>query len=499
MSMLEKYKLISIVSAGAVNTFRVREIATGRLVLVHQFPRGERSADGADLISIVRKHLTGADATKVATYIDSGEEGDRIFVVTADAAECLDFRQWLQAVTLSPHDAAPATSPSPAETRAAQTPSGTRAGESPLPAASQPELDEFSLMFNSPSDASLPRESPAPRIASRPPAPGNERPAKVDRPSISDPEPVSSPAPAPVAPSPQAPQVTAGPGEFTRMFSASQVRPPSAPVPTSKPAEPAQNAPGEFTVMFSAKGQGRTNPEAQISAPIREQAPPSAAGEPNPGKQSPVLKGEDSRASGPFTQMFKTGGEQTRSPNVTSPSRPSPGSSQEGPGEFTRMMQGYKSPASPPPPPPAALETPMPMNRAPEANPAEKAPGEFTVLFRRPPQPIPSAAPAQPMQPPTPPAARASQPGEYTSVFELPRSPAITSSPAPPAGYPGGPPAAAPAPKAPAYQMPPAAPGPPLAPPAETKKPVIFWVLLMALGCLFLTAVVLVLLLALKH
>jgi flagellar basal body-associated protein FliL len=36
-------------------------------------------------------------------------------------------------------------------------------------------------------------------------------------------------------------------------------------------------------------------------------------------------------------------------------------------------------------------------------------------------------------------------------------------------------------------------------PPAETKKPAIFWILLMLLGCLFLAAVVLVLIFALKH
>jgi flagellar basal body-associated protein FliL len=47
-----------------------------------------------------------------------------------------------------------------------------------------------------------------------------------------------------------------------------------------------------------------------------------------------------------------------------------------------------------------------------------------------------------------------------------------------------------------------AIPAPPAvqpAAPAATKKPVIFWILLMALGCLFLTAVVLVLFLSLKH
>jgi flagellar basal body-associated protein FliL len=36
-------------------------------------------------------------------------------------------------------------------------------------------------------------------------------------------------------------------------------------------------------------------------------------------------------------------------------------------------------------------------------------------------------------------------------------------------------------------------------PPAGTKKPAIFWVLLLSLGCLFLAAVVLVLIFALKH
>jgi flagellar basal body-associated protein FliL len=44
-----------------------------------------------------------------------------------------------------------------------------------------------------------------------------------------------------------------------------------------------------------------------------------------------------------------------------------------------------------------------------------------------------------------------------------------------------------------------AMPPPPVPQPVETKKPAIFWILLLAMGCLFLAAVVLVLFFALKH
>jgi hypothetical protein len=42
-------------------------------------------------------------------------------------------------------------------------------------------------------------------------------------------------------------------------------------------------------------------------------------------------------------------------------------------------------------------------------------------------------------------------------------------------------------------------PPPQPAPPAAGKKPMIFWIMLMALGCLFLTAVILVIFFAMKH
>jgi hypothetical protein len=133
-------------------------------------------------------------------------------------------------------------------------------------------------------------------------------------------------------------------------------------------------------------------------------------------------------------------------------------------------------------------------------------------------------------------------PGEYTSLFEVPRIPTAQPLAAPPAPstpgyqYPGvqvqvtppqapqmpvyQPPAPPMAPQVsyqapqvpqyqppppPAYpmapqmpQMQPAAIPPPQPAPPTGKKPMIFWIMLLAFGCLFLAAVILVIFFAMK-
>jgi len=141
-----------------------------------------------------------------------------------------------------------------------------------------------------------------------------------------------------------------------------------------------------------------------------------------------------------------------------------------------------------------------------------------------------------------PPPPKVSAPGEYTSIFEAPRMPpaqpmAAPQAPPPPGyAYPGVQVTAQPPqmpvyqppqppmapqiaypqmPQAPQYQAPQAPsyamaqpPMPQMQPvtvqapqpgPPSGKKPVIFWVMLMAFGCLFLATVILVIYFAMKH
>jgi hypothetical protein len=359
-------------------------------------------------------------------------------------------------------------------------------------------------------------------------------------------------------PSPQPSAEKTDPGEFTQMFSApmakaeSPAAPPLSPgvtkpsVPPSAP--PAQKGAGEFTMMFNASARAPSKTEPPQSGTSHWPDMPSAgsgsrglAQEPSafPASQS------NSSGSGEFTPSFKTGSDPmggTRSPVMGGPSQPPaplPGAAKKGPGELTMMMQGYKPPTATPAA--TALEPPKPPNPPPAAEPGKKDPGEFTMMFRRPPQaaaPVPPTAAPPPTVQSAPPPPQGHQPGEYTSIFEISKLP--TAPPqavpqaAPPAGYaypaiPGAPPPPA-MPQMPAYQMPPPPavpqvaypqvampqvpqyqPPPPPAyamapppvpqamPPAGTKKPGIFWVLVLGLGGLFLIAVLLILFFALKH
>jgi hypothetical protein len=366
------------------------------------------------------------------------------------------------------------------------------------------------------------------------------------------------PARAPHASSPQPPAEKAGPGEFTQLFRAPMARtePPAAPPPSpgvSKPsapppASPAQKGPGEFTLIFRASAQAPSKTEPPLSGPSQGPTmPPAGSGSRGLAQEPPAFPASqsDSRGPGEFTQLFKSGGDPmggTRAPGIGSPSQPPaplPGASKKGPGELSRMMQGYKPPTATPAAP--VLEPPKPSSPPPAAEPGKRGPGEFTMLFRRPPQPaapVPPVAAPPPTVQPAPPPPQPRQPGEYTSIFEAPRlpptPPQAVPQAAPPAGYgypavPGAPPPPPAMPQMPAYQVPPppAAPqvaypqvampqppqfqpppppayamAPPPAPqamPAGTKKPGKFLVPLLILGGLFLVAVALILYFALKH
>ena len=332
---------------------------------------------------------------------------------------------------------------------------------------------------------------------------------KVDQPPDSSPPPGS----VPIAPSLQPAAEKGGLGEFTQIFNTSQAKtePPAAPPLSTgviKPSAPppvssTQKGPSEFTLMFNANARAPSQPE-----------PPQ---KPSQWPSSTPPAGADSRGFASPPQ----------------PPAPLPGASKKGPGELTLMMQGYKPPAATPAAP--VLEPPKPSSPPPAAQPGKKQPGEFTMLFQSPPQPVapvpPAAAPPPAIQPAPPPSKR--QPGEYTGIFEAPQfppaPPQAVPQAAPPAGYgyPAVPVAAPPPPvmpQMPVYQAPPSPMAPQMAypqpampqyqpppmpqmqpmgmpamQPMPTKKPAIFWVLVLGLGGLFLIAVVLILFFALKH
>ncbi len=368
-----------------------------------------------------------------------------------------------------------------------------------------------------------------------PPVPGSESGAPGDFTRVfygRDESKAVPPSPKPAAestrlpsPSPGRPSQSEGAGEFTKLFQAQHFKekPPAPPSvkaeqsqPFAQPSKPtSQNGPGDFMRRSSA-------------------VQPEAAGE--------------------FTQLFGVGPQPTQPTGppipTSSPQTPVPfssPSSRQGPGELTQMFQGYQPKKSESIPP--LLERPEPVVQAPPSKAEKAKPGEFTLIFQQPSEPTPPPSPVAPSpavaQTP-PPAPQSPEPDEYMRLFELPSGgagapPPRTPQAAPPAAPQPAAGRAAPviptasvsppmapsapyvqtpvAPQPPPYQAP--APPSPFAMPSQPAMPQMqpipapapvapqaappktgaskFLVPLIILGGLFLVAVVLILVLVLKH
>ncbi len=198
----------------------------------------------------------------------------------------------------------------------------------------------------------------------------------------------SGPAPAagttrqtPFAPA-QPPQPE-GPGEFTRLFRGPQIqeKPPAAPSvearpsqPMAPPAQPTEQAgSGEFTQLF------RASPGA--ARPAGSPLAPSSPKPPIPLSSSPA---------------------------------------QQSPGELTQLMQGYQVGKSAEKP--ALFEEPGPVVPPPPTKVREAGPGAFTQIFQRPSDLAtpPPAAPAPPVAKTPPTAPQPPEQDEYMRMFELP-------------------------------------------------------------------------------
>jgi len=264
-------------------------------------------------------------------------------------------------------------------------------------------------------------------------------------PSIpSQPEP---PAPPPVqsAPAPPVPPPTPEdqPGEFTRMFLATQtpeakppavtpppatpppappkpVAPPPAAPPPPIPSMPA-NQPGDFTSQFLASQPGsspRQTPAASEPGEFTSQFLAPKSSQPPAGAPPPLGLGGNSSQPGSFTSQFRVS--QPPAQTATPPSSD----------ESTRLFQA-PSATSPPPlqarpnvPPPmmpvqgqpveVSGEEPTRMFQVAPPGPPAKEPGEFTKMF-------PSLRPESggtSHQPPPP-----EEPSEFTKFFQSPIHP----------------------------------------------------------------------------
>ncbi len=102
MSFQGKYEVLSALSEGEVQSFRARQVSSGRLVLVHHLAAGHTPGLQPDLASLVFLFLRRASVEQSRHLLDMGEDEGRIYIVTADAPECLNLRKWLQLVPEAP-------------------------------------------------------------------------------------------------------------------------------------------------------------------------------------------------------------------------------------------------------------------------------------------------------------------------------------------------------------------------------------------------------------
>src|ERR1035437_5905672 len=160
MSFLEKYHVVSMLGAGETNSFRAQEVATGRHVVVHQLISGQPTVQQPDLMSMIYTYLPGEGTPGTEHFLDSGQDEDRVFIVTSDVPECLSLRGWLQFIADSRGGAA---APGPVASAPSQSPAAYGSSPEPLqqapPAAPavKDEPGEFTSMFNAPR-----AQSPAP-------------------------------------------------------------------------------------------------------------------------------------------------------------------------------------------------------------------------------------------------------------------------------------------------------------------------------------------------
>jgi len=186
------------------------------------------------------------------------------------------------------------------------------------------------------------------------------------------------------------------------------------PLPSLAPDQPlASEGAGEFTRLFQAQSQ----PKPSGGEPLREQSfqspppAPSAVASEGAGEFTRMFKGSPQLAQ-PAGPPISTG-------SPASPVPMSRASSQQGPGEFTQMIRGYQPQKSGPTPP--VLEAPEPVAPPPPPPPEKAKPGEFTMIFQRPqeatPQPPAAAPPPAAAQTP-PPAPQSPEADEFSRMFE---------------------------------------------------------------------------------
>jgi len=274
----------------------------------------------------------------------------------------------------------------------------------PPPSKAKDEPGEFTKVF-------FGKEMPIPK-ARGPVSPVPEKPSATAE---------TPPRPSPPAQSPG----KEAPGDFTRIFFGADESKamPASPAPGAEAArvtrlgsdQPYQpEGPGEFSRLFRV-------PQT-VEKP---RAAPSLAAEPEPPLAPPVRAteqegpGEFTRLFQAGPELPGSAGPPVF-PASPRPAIPMPtSSSQQAPGELTQLLQGYQPGKSAPTP--LVLERPESVAPPPHPKDEEAKPGAFTMIFQQPPAatlPSPAASPSAAQTPPVAP--QPPEADEYMRMFELP-------------------------------------------------------------------------------
>ena len=343
---------------------------------------------------------------------------------------------------------------------------------SPPPAKAGVGVGEFTMMFS--------REN---KGDAQPPAGGPHsssliddlplRPSPVSRGEMRDPIP-----PAPPRPSSASPGET---GEFDAFFfnRAASGPPPATPAnPSRGQGELTQliSPQREPSARLNSPGVAHANMGSPL--PPFPPTPPNQSGIQSGGSGGGSGKGDFTQFFQADAGQRGNPAVPPNPPPTFSPVPSPPG--RKNPGAVTLLMSSYKPPQpdSVPPPMPPVANPPS----GPSIGFDGQGGGGYSGAFDNPSPPaayIPPPAVSPPSVEPTPPPPKASTPGEYTRIFELPRRSAAVPPPvpqpaAPPSGvrppaYPAAPP---PMPVAPAVPYPPAPGYPVVAPPMPVAPPV---------------------------
>lgn len=464
MSFQGKYQILTALGEGESQSFRARQVSSGRMVILHHLAAGQASSRQPDLPSLVFSFLRNATPEKSRELLDMGEEEGRIWVATVDSPECLDLRRWLLS----------GLEPPPGGAGNALTAEG-RIG---------PGDPDSRHVFNA--------EALRKAWSVRDGAPASSAPPQAISPAVESPGadialPETASAPSQVTEE-GAPSVVgfwekfseAGPSEHAAPASKPPAGPKNAEAPSAAPEGTAMffpqrssldvpNAPDEVTLTLPAPAARAEPAPRRVDPPVPKQSGPGKRDdltlaptekvEPiGPlGRAEADWPADDSRTQVPrgFEVVFQSSKPQLPSNWGDLPDRPG------------RAAPQVPIPSPPPLPSPQAIpESERPTRKVPEPPRPPTSPV--------PPTPVGNSAPARravpPVPAPVPPPARRVHPGEYTRMVGS--VDALEGDP-----YPAAPP------RQPALYV---AQDPPL-PTAGRKRKV--WVPILILSGLFLSAV----------